>query len=591
MSQHDMNLANAAGAAFRADLNQALGALVSQSSGSTEPATTFAYQWWADTSSGWMKQRDADNLAWVNRWTIGQNDAADIASAATLDLTAAAGIVRVTGTTTTTAVNINRGQRVECVAVGAWPLTYHATNMPLPGYISYTCSPGDVVVFSRDNNGTKHVAINRASGANAPGEVLMYATAPTSWIVLNKNGVPLNLSGSTTSGLQEAIAYAYANGLNLRVLGGMATGSPEADYGIINCASSITWPPLRGCVIDLQGVIIAFSAAVTGDGMTFDSMQEVDFRLVGEVTYQGTGDAISFSPHTALPVDTTIGIGSCRIYIGAVACPGGTPDSCVHFDTTNGSIISMHFESEELNGAAAVGSPPKADYGIKVSVPSSSYAYEFNTIRVNAIHEVIVAGVQAGLSSTYADNIAANSYQIGQIQTNGTDAVGFNTFGDSDADVSIGLIQAIGGNLKWGVYLQTSSENNTISVGSILGATTAAVSDLGASNAVAYNGLYAFPQEDRINPTLAGTWANLGAGQAAAAYWKDTSGNVHLEGAVTSGGADTIFTLPTGYRPSSAQLFPVLANGALSYLQIATTGVVTCPAHTAVSLNGVVFRP
>lgn len=422
------------------------------------------------------------------------------------------------------------------------------------------------------------------------GEVLMYATAPSSWVLLDENRVPIDISASTTDGLQEAIDYAYANGLNIRVLGGMSTGVPEADYGIIYCSTQVVWPPMRGCTVDLQGVIIAFTAAVTGDGMVFDSMQEVDFRLVGEITYQGNGDAVSFAPHSALPVDTTIGIGASRIYIGAIACPGGSPDSCVHFDTTNGSIISGHYEFEELNGAAAVGSPPKADYGIKVSIPSASYAFNFNTIRANAIHEVIVAGVQAGLSTTYADNITSNSYLIGQIQTNGTDAVGFNTYGDSDADLSIGLIQAIGGNLKWGLYLQSSAENNTISVGSILGATTAAVADLGTNNAVAYNGTYSWPVETRIAPTLAGTWANLGAGQPDVTYWKDPFGMVHLEGAVTSGGADTIFTLPTGYRPAAAQLFPAVANAVFSYVQIATTGVVSCPAHTAVSLNGIAFR-
>lgn len=439
-------------------------------------------------------------------------------------------------------------------------------------------------------------ALNKVTWANVkaslglPGQVTMIRTGPSTWKVVNDLGVAIDTTGTTTSGLQEAINYAYANGLNIHAIGGMTTGVPELDYGIMYCSTQVVWPPLRGCTIDLQGVIIAFTAAVTGDGMVFDSMQEVDFRLVGEITYQGNGDAVVFAPHTALPVDTTIGIGASRIYICAIACPGGSPDSCVHFDTTNGSIISGHYEFEELNGAAAVGSPPKADYGIKVSVPSASYAFNFNTIRANAIHEVIVAGVQAGLSTTHADNITSNSYLIGQIQTNGTNADGFNTFGDSDADVSIGLIQAIGGNLKHGVYLQSSAENNTVSVGSILGATTASVIDLGTKNALAYNGSYSWPMETRIAPTLAGTWTNLGTGQPSVAYWKDPFGMVHLEGAVTGGGADTIMTLPAGYRPPSTYLFPVVANTVFGVVQITSAGVVTCTAHTAVVLNGISFR-
>ena len=79
---------------------------------------------------------------------------ADIASAATLDLTAVTGeIVRVTGTTATTAVTMNNGQRVKCIAVGAWPLTYHATNLPVQGGASYTCSAGDMIIFTKNGNG------------------------------------------------------------------------------------------------------------------------------------------------------------------------------------------------------------------------------------------------------------------------------------------------------------------------------------------------------------------------------------------------------------------------------------------------------
>lgn len=66
MAQHDMNLANASGATFRADANDALAALVSNSSGATAPETTFSYMWWADTTTGKLKQRNAANSAWID---------------------------------------------------------------------------------------------------------------------------------------------------------------------------------------------------------------------------------------------------------------------------------------------------------------------------------------------------------------------------------------------------------------------------------------------------------------------------------------------------------------------------------------------
>ena len=70
MSQHDMDLANDTGANFRADANLALKALASCSSGTTAPSTTFAYQLWADTTTGLLKIRNAANSAWVTVGTL-----------------------------------------------------------------------------------------------------------------------------------------------------------------------------------------------------------------------------------------------------------------------------------------------------------------------------------------------------------------------------------------------------------------------------------------------------------------------------------------------------------------------------------------
>ena len=65
MAQHDYNIANQSGAAFRADLNNALLAIVSQNSGISAPGTTFAHQFWADTTTGTLKIRNAANSAWI----------------------------------------------------------------------------------------------------------------------------------------------------------------------------------------------------------------------------------------------------------------------------------------------------------------------------------------------------------------------------------------------------------------------------------------------------------------------------------------------------------------------------------------------
>ncbi|QEZ47177.1 phage tail protein [Cupriavidus oxalaticus] len=71
MSQHDMDIANQAGAGFRADVNLALQALVGNSSGSSEPAVAFPYQFWADTNAGVLKMRNAANNAWIKIGLLG----------------------------------------------------------------------------------------------------------------------------------------------------------------------------------------------------------------------------------------------------------------------------------------------------------------------------------------------------------------------------------------------------------------------------------------------------------------------------------------------------------------------------------------
>jgi hypothetical protein len=96
MAQHDYNIANQSGQAFRADLNNALAAIVSGNSGASAPSTTYAYQYWVDTSTGpaTLKQRNSSNNAWI---TIGQLDTANLqaglASIVNADVNANAAIV------------------------------------------------------------------------------------------------------------------------------------------------------------------------------------------------------------------------------------------------------------------------------------------------------------------------------------------------------------------------------------------------------------------------------------------------------------------------------------------------------------------
>ena len=66
MSTHDYNLENQSGASFRADLNSALAAILSNNSNASSPTTTVSYSTWVDTSTNKLKIRNTANDDWVD---------------------------------------------------------------------------------------------------------------------------------------------------------------------------------------------------------------------------------------------------------------------------------------------------------------------------------------------------------------------------------------------------------------------------------------------------------------------------------------------------------------------------------------------
>lgn len=74
MSQHDFDIANQTASNARADINSALQALASTSSGATEPATKYANQLWYDTTNNILKIRNEANSAWLNVGYVDQTN-------------------------------------------------------------------------------------------------------------------------------------------------------------------------------------------------------------------------------------------------------------------------------------------------------------------------------------------------------------------------------------------------------------------------------------------------------------------------------------------------------------------------------------
>ena len=87
MAQHDYVIDNSTGANVRADINSVLQAIASNNSGSSAPSSTFATQFFADTSAGIMKLRNTSNNGYVNLFTLAGGIDVDAASNFNEDVT------------------------------------------------------------------------------------------------------------------------------------------------------------------------------------------------------------------------------------------------------------------------------------------------------------------------------------------------------------------------------------------------------------------------------------------------------------------------------------------------------------------------
>ena len=123
MSQHDFEIDNQSFPATRADLNLALLATVSNSSGADAPTTTYANQWWVDTTANKLKLRNGDNDAWIEIATLDQT-ADNVLSITTAALTLGSTALTATGDE----INALKVQGKETIYVPASGMYPNSTN-------------------------------------------------------------------------------------------------------------------------------------------------------------------------------------------------------------------------------------------------------------------------------------------------------------------------------------------------------------------------------------------------------------------------------------------------------------------------------
>ena len=184
MATHDYNLANATGAAFRSDLNNALSAVASNNSSSSDPATTFAYQWYIDTGDNTLKIRNAANDGYVNVSTVGGVGTANF------------GLAPLAGPTFTGDVVISSTSALQ-IPVGT---TAQRPGSPTAGDLRFNSTTTSAEIY----NGTAFVAVG-GGATGAGGDACFYEndlTVTTSYSISANSGAhavgPLVINSGVT---------------------------------------------------------------------------------------------------------------------------------------------------------------------------------------------------------------------------------------------------------------------------------------------------------------------------------------------------------------------------------------------------------
>ena len=202
MSQHDYTIADQTGLLFLADLNSMAAAIVSNNSSATEPATIYAYQFWADTNSGLLKQRNAANNAWV---TIGTMAEANL------------GLLGISGGATG-AAEIPVGTTAQRPTGAAGLFRFNSTDETFEGYNGTEwgsiAGGGEVSKFTYEYIAT--AGQTTFSGADLNGQTLSYTAGNT---LVTYGGLDLAFSDFTaTNGTSIVLADGAIVGKIVRII-------------------------------------------------------------------------------------------------------------------------------------------------------------------------------------------------------------------------------------------------------------------------------------------------------------------------------------------------------------------------------------
>ena len=263
MANHDYNIANATAPQVRADINNALLAIVSTNSGSSQPSTMFANQLWYDTTNNQLKMRNEANNAWIILLESDQTN--NRVNLITDDIQyATSGVTEVKNTSGTTILSLQAPTQTtaETGTENTQVMTPLRTKQSIEANAVTTVSAGTGISVASSGN-TRTVSTNLTSGN---GISVSGAT------VSLKNSFMKNTSSALSSG--NTSSFTNSTGYPVIISGRTtSTGGGTFTLALSGGSGTIDMRDGDGGTYDVFSTIVPNGATLSGNNFTYLAVQ------------------------------------------------------------------------------------------------------------------------------------------------------------------------------------------------------------------------------------------------------------------------------------------------------------------------------
>jgi hypothetical protein len=341
---------------------------------------------------------------------------ADIASAATVDLSAATGnYVHITGTTTITSLGtVSAGMRFMLVFDGALTFTHNATSLILPGAANITTAAGDrCEVVSLGSGNWRCSWFTKASGLPVVGSYLPLAggTMTGSVVVGESTGATaITLTGTTTGGTPSIVATGTDTDIDLKLT---TKGTGVAQFVVAGALALEVVAP----VSPVNRQQIGSSAAgqpLTYEAIGTDADISINMKPKGAGVLQVNGTAV---PSVASTAETKTGTSTTKAVTPAGLLNGlGVSANYSWVDiviTTGGTLVVAHGQSR---------SPKIVTLWLICTTTEHGYSIGDKLLSQVYVTDAAPYGVSLTVDATYLTLRFANSATVFQAANKNTGA-------------------------------------------------------------------------------------------------------------------------------------------------------------------------